>query len=134
MFFFIKNISICFTVVISLCANAALADKLAEYNAYANEYDKLEESCQHILASRTDDAPIRWRNCVWSGDKMLLLLYNYNGYFSDVAYERYSAHFAAAKNAAMARMKGTEWITPWAEATDKINRSYHRILKRLALQ
>ena len=115
-------------------ATAASADNLSKYNAYAKKYDKLEESCRHILKTRTDDAPIRYRNCVWDKDKMLLAEYRFGKYFNDLAYQRYTAHFNAAKDAARARIWGKDWVGPWAEAVVHIDDSYYRILKQEALQ
>ena len=104
-------------------ASAAGADSLSKYNAYASKYAKLEESCRHILKTKTDDAPIRYRNCVWDKDIMLLAEYRFGQYFNNLAYQRYKAHFNAAKDAARARIWGKEWSGPWAEAVVHIDDS-----------
>lgn len=133
-FFIMKKMFVFSVILISLSGNLVSADSISKYNKYAEKYSNLEKTCQHILATRTDDAPVRWRNCVWDGDKMLLAEYRFSDDVWALAYDRYAAHFNAAKNAARARINGTEWITPWAEATTNINDSYYRILREEAIR
>ena len=126
---------LCFLAIVLLgIPSIVKAENLSDFNEYNEKYDKLVDRCGYILASRTDDSPVRFRNCIWERDKILLREYRFGDLFNNAAYDRYAAHFNTAKDVAIARIDGTEgWVKYWATESAHIDLEYYKILKDIAL-